>query len=143
MPNRECSKQPSKWTSRSFGRHLRQPKGETRYELAVEIYKKISVPFSIVAFVLLTVPLGIKRKTEGKFSGVVYSLLIFICYYIISAIMENIGQCLRGAADSRLLCPEHIVLSIGFYLITQLNNEDQGGISQRLRRTWDRRFAKA
>ena len=68
-----------------------QPRGN-RYEFALEIYKKFSVPFSVVAFMLLTVPLGIKRKTEGKFSGVVYSLLIFICYYILSAIMENIGK---------------------------------------------------
>ena len=55
-------------------------------------------------------PSGIKRRTEGKFSGVVYSLLIFICYYILSAIMENIGKDVRGVAVSRLLRPEHHIL---------------------------------
>ncbi len=118
-------------------------KGEDRYEYAVEIYKKLSVPFSIVAFVLLTVPLGVKRKTEGKFSGVVYSLLIFICYYILAAIMENIGRVYEAPPFLVCFAPNIIFSLAGLYLITQLNNEDQGRIIDRLRRIWGRRFAKA
>ena len=109
----------------------------------MEIYKKISVPFSIVAFVLLTVPLGVKRKTRGSSCRWLHSLLIFICYYIISAIMENIGRVYEAPPIIVCFAPNILFSAIGFYLITQLNSEDQGGISQRLKRTWDRRFAKA
>jgi lipopolysaccharide export LptBFGC system permease protein LptF len=118
-------------------------KGESRYEFAVEMYKKISVPFSIVAFVLLTVPLGIKRRTEGKFSGVVYSLLIFICYYILSAIMENIGRVYEAPPVLVCFAPNVLFSAAGLYLITQLNNEDQARILDRFKRLWEPSLAKA
>jgi lipopolysaccharide export system permease protein len=143
MPNREWRKRPFEMDIKELRKAFVGAKGESRYEYAVEIYKKLSVPFSIVAFVLLTVPLGIKRKTEGKFSGVVYSLLIFICYYILAAIMENIGRVYEAPPFLVCFAPNIIFSMAGLYLITQLNNEDQGRIFDRLKRMWERRFAKA
>ena len=63
-----------------------------RYDLYLEVYKKFSIPFSSIAFVPLIVPLGIRRKTEGKFSGIVYSLVLFLSYYILTAFVENTGK---------------------------------------------------
>jgi len=143
MPNREWRKRPFEMDINELRKAFVGAKGESRYEYAVEIYKKLSVPFSIVAFVLLTVPLGVKRKTEGKFSGVVYSLLIFICYYILTAIMENIGRVYEAPPFLVCFAPNILFSMVGLYLITQLNNEGQGRIFDRLKRTWDRRFAKA
>jgi len=143
MPNREWRKRPYEMDINELRKAFLGAKGESRYEYAVEIYKKLSVPFSIVAFVLLTVPLGVKRKTEGKFSGVVYSLLIFICYYILAAVMENIGRVYEAPPFLVCFAPNILFSMVGLYLITQLNNEDQGKIFDRLKRTWDRRFAKA
>ncbi len=123
-------------------RELRKAKGERRYELLIEIYKKFSVPFSVVAFTLLTVPLGIKRKSEGKFSGVVYSLGIFICYYFLSAMMENVGR-VYGVWPPLICFAPNIAFSVaGLCLISRLNNEDQGRIFDRLRHIWEPYLAK-
>ncbi len=123
-------------------KELAAAKGERRYDLLIEIYKKISVPFSVVAFTLLTVPLGIKRKSEGKFSGVVYSLAIFICYYFLSAMMENVGR-VYGIWPLLICFAPNIAFSLaGLYLVTRLNNEDQGRIFDRLRHLWEPYFAK-
>ncbi len=119
-----------------------QAKGENKYDFALEIYKKFSVPFSVVAFMLLTVPLGIKRKTEGKFSGVVYSLLIFISYYILSAVTENVGKVYEAAPLLVCFAPNIIFCCIGLYLVRRLNGEDQGSVLGRLKHLWEPYFAK-
>ncbi|HOD74755.1 MAG TPA: LptF/LptG family permease, partial [Syntrophorhabdaceae bacterium] len=56
---------------------------DQRYDLLLEIYKKISLPLSSLAFIILTIPLGVRRKVEGRFSGTLYSLLLFIFYYVL------------------------------------------------------------
>jgi lipopolysaccharide export system permease protein len=143
LPNKEWRKRPFEMDINELRKAFTAAKGESRYEFAVEMYKKISVPFSIVAFVLLTVPLGIKRRTEGKFSGVVYSLLIFICYYILSAIMENIGRVYEAPPVLVCFAPNVLFSAAGLYLITQLNNEDQARILDRFKRLWEPSLAKA
>lgn len=143
LPNKEWRKRPFEMDINELRKAFTAAKGESRYEFAVEMYKKISVPFSIVAFVLLTVPLGIKRKTEGKFSGVVYSLLIFICYYILSAIMENIGRVYEAPPVLVCFAPNVLFSAAGLYLITQLNNEGQARILDRFKRLWEPSLAKA
>ncbi len=137
LPNREFRKRPYEMDINELRKAFSASKGESRYEFSVEIYKKFSVPFSIFAFALLTLPLGIKRKTEGKFSGVVYSLLIFICYYILSAIMENIGKVYEMSPLLVCFAPNIMFSLAGFYLVTQLNNEDRGRVLDRLRRLWE------
>ncbi len=119
-----------------------QATGEQKYDLSIEIYKKFSVPFSIVAFMLLTVPLGIKRKSEGKFSGVVYSLLIFISYYILSALTENLGKTYQTSPLMVCFAPNIAFCLVGLYLIRRLNGEDQGGMLVRLKQLWEPHFAK-
>jgi len=117
-------------------------KDENKYDFALEIYKKISVPFSIVAFVLLTVPLGVKRKAEGKFSGVVYSLLIFIAYYILTAVTENVGKVYEVQPLFVCFLPNIVFSLAGIYLIVRINSEDQGGVFANLKRLWEPLFAK-
>ena len=44
------------------------PSDKARYDVMLDIYKiKYAIPLSPLAFILLTVPLGIKRRVEGKF----------------------------------------------------------------------------
>lgn len=142
LPNREWRKRPYEMDINELRKGFSAAKGESRYDFAIEIYKKFSVPFSVLAFVLLTVPLGIKRKTEGKFSGVVYSLLIFICYYILSAVMENLGKMYEAPPFFICFAPNFVFCLTGAYLTAQLNSEDQGWGFERLRRFWEPRFAK-
>lgn len=138
LPNRELRKKPFEMDIKELRKAFTASKGEDRYEFSLEMYKKLSVPFSIFAFVLLTLPLGIKRRTEGKLSGVVYSLLIFICYYILSAIMENIGKVYEVSPLLVCFAPNIIFSAAGVYLVIHLNDEDRGRVLDRFRRLWER-----
>ncbi|OPY67528.1 MAG: putative permease YjgP/YjgQ family protein [Syntrophorhabdaceae bacterium PtaU1.Bin034] len=138
----DTRKRPYEMDINELRKAFSNAKDENKYDFALEIYKKISVPFSIVAFVLLTVPLGVKRKTEGKFSGVVYSLLIFIAYYILTAVTENVGKVYE--VQPLLVCflPNIVFSLAGIYLIVRINNEDQGRVFANLKRLWEPLFAK-
>lgn len=54
----------------------------TNNKLLVEIYKKYSIPFACIVFVLIGVPLGILAKRGNMAVGGGISLLFFIIYWI-------------------------------------------------------------
>ena len=136
LPNRELKKRPWEMDIQELRKAFLAAKSGNRYDFALEIYNKFSVPLSVVAFMLLTVPLGVRRRAEGKFSGVVYSLLIFISYYVLSAISENVGRIYEAWPFFVSFAPNIIFSITGLYLVTGLNSETRGGIFLRWRRRW-------
>jgi lipopolysaccharide export system permease protein len=106
------------------------------YDILLEMYKKISIPLSPLAFIFLTIPLGVKRKIEGRFSGTLYSLLVFIFYYVLMAFTENIGKTIHLPAVITAFLPEVIIVAMGFYLLKHINDEEYATVSQKLRYFW-------
>ncbi|MCX5798692.1 MAG: LptF/LptG family permease [Proteobacteria bacterium] len=121
--------------------HANNP--DDRYDILLEIYKRISLPLSSLAFIFLTIPLGIKRNIEGKFSGILYSLLLFIFYYILMAITENLGKTIHLPVVITSFTPNVIISIIGLYLLRNLNTEGQSKVSQKLKHLWVYYFEKA
>jgi lipopolysaccharide export LptBFGC system permease protein LptF len=109
---------------------------EERYDIFLEIYKKISIPISPLAFIFLTIPLGVKRRIEGRFSGTLYSLLVFIFYYVLMAFTENIGKTIHLPAVITAFLPNIFIVAMGFYLLKHINDEEYATISQKLRYFW-------
>ena len=109
---------------------------DERYDILLEMYKKISIPLSPLAFIFLTIPLGVKRKIEGRFSGTLYSLLVFIFYYVLMAFTENIGKTIHLPAVITAFLPEVIIVAMGFYLLKHINDEEYATVSQKLRYFW-------
>lgn len=108
-----------------------------RYSIMLDIYNiKVAIPFSSLAFIFLTIPLGVKRSVEGKFSGMLYSLLLFIFYYILLAITENFGMAIRLPALFTAFLPNFIITAMGFYLLKNLNKEEHATVSQKLHYFW-------
>lgn len=107
-----------------------------RYDLLLEMYKRISIPLSSLTFVLLTVPLGVKRKVEGKFSGILYSLLLFVFYYILMALTENLGKSTHLPALITSFIPNLAITGVGVYLVRELNSEGEATLLHRLRHLW-------
>jgi len=103
---------------------------EQRYELLLEIYKKISVPLASLCFLPLAIPLGIKRKVEGKFSGVVYSLVLFVLYYILMALTENMGKTFHIPPLLTAFTPNIVIGLFSIYLLHSLNDESRTTASQ-------------
>lgn len=119
-----------------------QAKGKEKYEWLLEIYKRFSIPLLSLAFVFLTIPLGIRRRHEGKFSGIAYSLLIFVMYYLLMALTEHIGEVIGLMPLITAFIPDIIVLLIGIYLINGINEEVSQGPLWRLREVWRVAFEK-
>ena len=107
-----------------------------RYDLLLEIYKKVAVPLSSLAFILLTVPLGVRRKTEGKFSGALYSLLLFVFYYILMAATDSFGKNINAPPNIVTFLPNAIIAALGLYLLRNINREDHVTLYQRLKYVW-------
>jgi lipopolysaccharide export system permease protein len=140
--NRELRKRPYEMDRKELNKALLNANETDRYDLLLEIYKKISIPLSSLAFVLLTIPLGIKRKIEGKFSGLLYSLFLFIFYYILMALTENIGKTIHLPVFITSFIPNIVIAIIGLYLLKHLNDEERSRVSQKLRHLWVYYFEK-
>ncbi len=109
---------------------------DDRYDLLLEVYKKTSIPLSSLAFIFLTVPLGIKRRVEGKFSGALYSLLLFIFYYLLMAVTDSVGKTTHLPALISAFLPNTAIALLGLYLARGLNYEDQAGAAWKIRQLW-------
>ena len=126
--NRELRRKAYEMSTGELREALSKAKGPNRYDLAVEFYKKFSIPFASIAFILLAVPLGIRHKTEGKFSGVVYSLVIFISYYVMVALIENVGRVYMLSPFLITFTPDILFSLAGIYAVKRLNYEEQARI---------------
>ncbi len=107
-----------------------------RYDLLLEIYKKISLPLSSLAFIFLTVPLGVKRKEGGKFSGALYSLLLFVFYYILMAMTDSFGKNINAPPNIITFLPNIIIAAIGLYLLRNINKEEHVTLYMRMKYLW-------
>jgi lipopolysaccharide export system permease protein len=139
---REWRKPPYEMDVSELYAALAKAKPEDRYELVLEIYKKVSIPFSIIAFILLTVPLGIRRKRGGKFLGVIYSLAIFMAYYMLSAVFESIGKSFNVWPVVVSFAPNIVFCILGLYLSSSLNRETTEPLIVRLKYMWEPIIAK-
>ncbi|HDQ26655.1 MAG TPA: YjgP/YjgQ family permease [bacterium] len=57
----------------------------------IEFYKKFSLPFAVVAFALIGIPLGLMTKKGGRVIGMAYSLVLIVLYYFLISIGQNMG----------------------------------------------------
>lgn len=141
--NASLRKRPFEMDTKALRKAMVNAKPDRQYELLLEIYKKISIPLSCLAFVILSVPLGIRRKVEGRFSGIVYSLALFIFYYILMALSENLGKTLQLPAILAAFAPNIIIAVLGLFLVRNLNQEEHTGVSQAAKRFWVRGYEEA
>ncbi len=119
-----------------------EEKPEKRYRLMLEVYNKISVPLSPLAFILLSVPLSVSRRMDGKFTGTLYSLLVFIFYYILMAATESIGRAVRLHVAATAFLPDAVVVAIGIYLLKDINKEERATIQDKIVYFWKFCFEK-
>jgi lipopolysaccharide export system permease protein len=141
--NVSLRKRPYEMDIKELRQSLSSANHSDRYDLLLEIYKKFSIPFSSLAFIFLTIPLGVRRRMEGKLPGIIYSLVLFIFYYILMAFTENIGKAINLPAIFTSCIPNIIIISIGLIFLKQLNSEEYTGISQKLKYLWGYYLEKA
>lgn len=141
-PSAGVRKRPFEMDRSELKNAMRLAKKDRIYDLQIEIYKKITIPLSALAFVLLTVPLGIRRKVEGRFSGIVYSLALFVFYYMLMALTENLGKTLHIPPALISAIPNTTIVFLGLYLLRNLNVEEPTKTSQMFKFFWMRYLEK-
>ena len=68
---------------------------KTLRELTVDLYNKLSIPFSSMVFALIGAPLGLRRLRGGAAVGLGVSILIIFCYYVLwhgASVLGGSGQ---------------------------------------------------
>jgi lipopolysaccharide export system permease protein len=63
----------------------------------VELHKKFSIPFAVLAFTILGIPLGLMTKKGGRLAGISLSLVLIFIYYILLFTGQTFGY--RGKWD--------------------------------------------
>ncbi len=93
------------------------------YKYEVEIYKKFSIPFASIVFILIGAPLGIKARKGSLGVGITFSIGFFLLYWVFLIGGEEL-------ADRQLLSPflamwmaNIIVGSIGIFLTYRVVKE--------------------
>jgi lipopolysaccharide export LptBFGC system permease protein LptF len=57
----------------------------------VELHKKFSIPFAVLAFTIVGIPLGLMTKKGGKLAGISFSLVLIFIYYILLFTGQTFG----------------------------------------------------
>lgn len=86
----------------------------------VEFHKKFSIPFAVLAFTILGIPLGLMTKKGGKLAGISISLVLIFIYYILLFAGQTFGY--RGAWNYFLAVwlPNIFLAAVGLILYTVL-----------------------
>lgn len=59
--------------------------------LFIEFHKKFSIPFAVIAFTIVGIPLGLMTKKGGRIGGIAYSLVLIFIYYVLLSTGQNYG----------------------------------------------------
>lgn len=108
--------------------------GENLNTLWVEYYKKISIPFACLAFVLIGAPLGILAPRSGKFIAYFIGVLLIFIYYIFLSLGETFGSDGRMAPFLSMWLPNLMLTAVGVYAVAWVINERPPGFGRRRRR---------
>lgn len=84
--------------------------------LLTEIYKKISISFSCLVFIIVGLPLAIKTKKSTKSTGFGISLIIIIAYYLLFAGSEALSLRKIIRPELAMWIPNAVLFTIGLVL---------------------------
>ena len=82
----------------------------------LEFYKKFSIPFGALSFVLLAVSLGLMAKKSGQTVGFIFGLVISVIYWALLLGGQTMGVRFGYSPFWSMWLPNLLALSIGFVL---------------------------
>jgi LPS export ABC transporter permease LptF len=57
----------------------------------LELHKKFSLPFAVIAFAVIGIPLGLLTRKGGKITAISFSLVLIFMYYILLSVGQSYG----------------------------------------------------
>lgn len=100
-----------------------------KYQLILDGFKKVTIPLSPISFIFLSVPLGIRGK-GGRVAGLTLSLFLFLAYYLLMGLSDNLGRSLNLSPYIVGLLPNIAFLSLGITLSLSLNRDEGSGLTR-------------
>ena len=91
----------------------------------VELHKRYAIPFACLIFGLIGAPLGIQPRRSGRSFGFVFTILIFLAYYVslmafeVLAVRKDIPPVLAGWA------PNFLFGGLGMFLLIKAARESE------------------
>jgi len=82
----------------------------------LEYYKKFSIPFGALSFVLLAVALGLMAKKSGQTVGFIFGVIISVIYWALLLGGQTMGIRLGYSSFWSMWMPNLLAASIGFVL---------------------------
>jgi lipopolysaccharide export system permease protein len=92
-------------------------------ELAIELNKKLSIPFSCIVFGIIGVPLGIREGRTGKSRGFTVGLLVVLTYYMLQLGGEALAETGKLSPTIGVWSPNLILGAVGIYLFAMAVRE--------------------
>jgi len=95
---------------------LKQRRGEPAYREAVEVQRKLSVPFACLVFAGLGIPLGIRSARSARSRGFPLSIALIFLYYVLLTVGESLAERGRIPAAVGLWTPNALFGAGAAYL---------------------------
>ncbi len=111
-------KQPQEMTIAEIRHRLAQmPPGDPqRASWAVEMDKKIAIPFACLVFAVIGCPLGALTRRGGRLAGFLFAILLIFNYYILLSVGETYGDRGSLAPWLSMWLPNLEILALGAWL---------------------------
>ncbi len=90
----------------------------------VEIHKKFSIPFACLIFIMIGAPLGVMARRGGIGTGSVYSLIVFVIYWMGLIRGEVLADGLTLKPWVAMWGPNLLVGCIGIFLLWRMTREN-------------------
>ena len=121
----EKTKASTEMTVGEMVRRMRDKKlkDEDLRELAIEINKKFSIPFSTLVFGILGIPLGIRKHRTVKYWGFTIGLAVVITYYLLRLGGEALAETGRLTPFIGAWAPNIILGVAGIWLFMRATAE--------------------
>ncbi len=116
-----------------FERRLEKERKEIS-KFMVEIHKKFSIPFACLIFIMVGAPLGIMARRGGIGTGSVYSLILFLVYWVCLIRGEVLADRLIIQPWVGMWAPNILVGIIGLFLLRRMTREQNFSKPSWLRR---------
>ena len=116
--NEAWNRRESNYTAfkREYESLLNIQKDQSLHVYRLEYYKKFSIPFGALSFVLLAVSLGLMGKKSGQTVGFIFGVIISVIYWALLFGGQTMGIRLGYSSFWSMWMPNLLAVSIGFVL---------------------------
>jgi len=97
-----------------------QQSGFDTVALQVQFYKKFSVPLFALILAMVSIPFAFLAGNRGAMAGVGMSLAIFILYWSIGQVFEQVGNLSQLPAQVAAWSPDVLFSLAGFYFLARM-----------------------